>query len=158
MNRPAFAEFQPALRDNVTGSTRWRISIMHRLPSQYSVTRFRLAAFLLLAKWVMFVVALAGLSLALACSNRTMTHFALVVLGLVLPVTIVQWLIAGHARCPLCIGHPLARKACVIHRDTRRLLGSYRLRVAMAVIFKGRFRCPYCGERTAVMVRQRRQG
>ena len=53
-------------------------------------------------------------------------------------------------------GHPLAHKACVMHRNTRRLFGSYRLRVAMAVVFLGWFRCPYCGEPTAIAVRHRR--
>ena len=29
-------------------------------------------------------------------------------------------------------------------------MGSHRLRVALAILFKNRFRCPYCNETTAL--------
>jgi len=131
---------------------------MHRLPNQYSVTRFRLAALLLLVKWLLVMAAAAVLCNSLCVGNCDLTLLAVGLLGLAVATTLVQWLVAGRVRCPLCIGHPLSHRACATHRETRRLFGSYRLRVAMAVIFKGRFRCPYCAEFTVIAVRRRRQG
>ena len=129
---------------------------MHHLPNQYAVTRFRFAAWLLLGKWSLIVGSAAVLPYSLCVADRDLTHLAIGLIGLAVLVTVVQWLIAARARCPLCIGHPLAHKACATHRGTRRLFGSYRLWVAMTVIFAGWFRCPYCGEPTAISVRRHR--
>ena len=131
---------------------------MHRLPSQYSVTRFRFAALLLLTKVLLFVGSAAVLAHALWVGDRQLTHLGVGLLCLVLPVAIAQWLVAGRARCPLCVGHPLAHSGCIPYRGTRRLFGSYRLRIALSILMKNRFRCPYCGESTLVAVRIRRDG
>ena len=128
---------------------------MHHLPTQHAVIRFRLAALLLLIKWLLFTGSAAVLAYSAWLGSRPLAQVAVGMVGLVVPVMFAQWLSATRARCPLCIGHPLAHRACATHRDTRRLFGSYRARVAMTVIFRGRFRCPYCGESAAVAVRQR---
>ena len=128
---------------------------MHRLPNSYSVTRFRAAAMLMLGKWLLLAVAAAVLGYSLWVADRDLTHLSIGLVVLAVPLTVGQWLFASRARCPLCIGHPLVRKGCMMHRNTRRLLGSYRLHVAMAVVFQGSFRCPYCGESTAIAVRRR---
>jgi len=129
---------------------------MHRLPNRYSVTRFRFAAALLLGKWLLVAGSVALLGYALWVASRDLTDLAVALMGLAVLVMFAEWLVAARARCPLCIGFPLAHNTCATHRDSRRLLGSYRLRVAMAVVFQGWFRCPYCGEPTVVAVRRRR--
>jgi len=128
---------------------------MHRLPNKYSVTRFRFAAWLLLGKWLLVAGSAVLLGYSLWVVNRDLTDLAVALMGLAVLVMLAQWLVAVRARCPLCIGFPLAHNACVTHRDSRRLFGSYRLRVAMSVVFQGWFRCPYCGESTVVAVRHR---
>ena len=129
---------------------------MHRLPNKYSVTRFRFAALLLLGKWSLIAGSAAVLGYSLWGANRDLTYLAIGLMGLAVLVTLALWLIASRAHCPLCIGQPLAHKTCVTHRDTRRLFGSYRLRVALCVVFQGWFRCPFCGESTAIEVRHHR--
>ena len=64
--------------------------------------------------------------------------------------------LAAKTRCPLCLTPVLATKGCSKHRNARTLLGSHRLRVAMSVLFKGRFYCPYCHEPSVLEVRQKR--
>ncbi len=130
---------------------------MHRLPHEQSLSRYRIAASLLLLKWLMIPGALGYLVYALAVHKQEQVHLALGALGLVLGLLIFQWVIAARCRCPLCLGPPLARKACVKHRTATRLFGSYRLRVAHSIMWKGYFRCPYCGESTLMEVRQRRR-
>ncbi|MEI6654816.1 MAG: hypothetical protein WCP45_08615 [Verrucomicrobiota bacterium] len=128
---------------------------MHSLPNQESVTRFRWVASLLLFNRLLIFVALVLLFYSLAITDRELTHRSLALVAVSVLVTLIQMIAASRARCPLCIGLPFRRNACVKHRDARRALGSYRLRVALAVIFRGQFRCPYCGEATAIRTRQR---
>jgi DNA-directed RNA polymerase subunit RPC12/RpoP len=64
-------------------------------------------------------------------------------------------LMGGRIRCPLCMVPPLQSRGCARHRTAEKTLGSYRLRVAKSILLAGSFRCPYCGEPTAMQVRQR---
>jgi hypothetical protein len=41
------------------------------------------------------------------------------------------------------------------HPKARSVMGSHRLRVALAILFKNRFRCPYCNESTEMEIRER---
>jgi predicted RNA-binding Zn-ribbon protein involved in translation (DUF1610 family) len=58
-------------------------------------------------------------------------------------------------KCPLCRSGPMTPKRCAKHRDARKFLGSYRLRVAATVLTINRFRCPYCGESTLCRVKKK---
>lgn len=128
---------------------------MHRLSHEGSVLRFRLAAALLLLKWLLIPGSFAFLGYTLLLGHPELVHTALGVLAFTVVLAIIQWLLASKCRCPLCIGLPLSRNGTVKHRNARRLFGSYRLRVAISVFLKGYFRCPYCGEPTAMEVRER---
>lgn len=130
---------------------------MHRLPHEEYLSRYRLAAGLLLLKWMMIPASFGFLGYALFHGQRDAVHLALGLLGLTVALFIFQWLLAARCRCPLCLGLPLAHKACSKHRNATRLFGSYRLRVAHSIAWKGFFRCPYCGESTAMEVRQHRR-
>ena len=63
-------------------------------------------------------------------------------------------LVGSWVKCPLCMMPPLQKRGCAKHRTARTLLGSHRLQVALSVIFRGYFRCPYCGEPTTMEVRE----
>ena len=69
-------------------------------------------------------------------------------------LVLTQWISASRTGCPLCMTPVLAPKTCMKHRRARAFLGSHRLRVAMAILFKSRFRCPYCNETTSLAVRE----
>ena len=43
--------------------------------------------------------------------------------------------------------------ACSKHRDAKKLMGSHRLRVALAIVCKNQFRCPYGNESTTLELR-----
>ena len=128
---------------------------MHRLPSQSSVIRFRLAAVLLLVKWAVFVAALGLLGYSILLHETQLTYVGLGLLGMALLAALVQWIVAARARCPLCLVPSFSSKQCSKNRKARHVIGSYRLYVALAVIFRGYFHCPYCGEPTSIEVRQR---
>lgn len=126
---------------------------MHHLPNQYAVNRFRCAALLLLGKWALVIGSAGILAYSLCVANYEFTQLAVGLIWLAVCVGVVQRLLAGRARCPLCIGHPLMHGACSTHRSIRPLFGSHQMRVAIAVVFRGWFRCPYCGEPTVIEAR-----
>ena len=129
---------------------------MHRLPNQQAVSRFRLAALLMLCNRLLIVSLPILLVYSLIIAELNLTHFSLALVGVSVLLTIILWVLVARLRCPLCIGLPLAISGSVKSRLARRLLGSYRLRVATSILMKGHFRCPYCGEFTSVEVRRRR--
>lgn len=129
---------------------------MHRFPSKSTIHRFRLVALLLCLRCLAVPVIAGILIYSFIHTDPYLTILALG-LGLVcVLMSIMQWLLAGRARCPLCMTSVLARRGCAKHRSARTLLGSYRLRVALAILFRGAFHCPYCHEPSAMEVRERR--
>lgn len=122
------------------------------------VFRFRFAALVLCTKCLLALTSIGVLIYSLVFSDFELTVVGLGLGGLAIFSTIVQWIISARTKCPLCLTPVLAHKSCSKHRRARRFLGSHRLRVALAVIFRGSFVCPYCNEPTAVEVRTKRQG
>jgi hypothetical protein len=90
-------------------------------------------------------------------SNARLAWTGLAMTLLCVVLIFVQWIVAARANCPLCITPVMASKGCARHRRAKSFLGNYQLRVALAVLFTGSFRCPYCGEPTILEVRQRRE-
>ena len=130
---------------------------MHRLPSTQSICHFRLAAVLLCVKCLALPIALGALILFLITGNHSIARFSVGLVLLALLAAFLQWLIAARTPCPLCMTPVLAKKHCVTHRHARTFLGSYRLRVAVAIILRNSFHCPYCHEPTAMEVRDRKR-
>lgn len=131
---------------------------MHHPRSISDARRLRIASLLLLANRMLIAVAIALLLASLLSNDSFLT-----ILGVVLMVTgilllVAQWVAALHAGCPLCRTPVLAPMRCMKHRNAKRLLGSYPLRVALAILFTERFRCPYCNEPTAMEVREKLRG
>lgn len=130
---------------------------MHRLHSKGAITRMRFAAFLLCVKCVIFPAAATTLIYALLFQEELLLMIAAGTFLLGGLVVIAQWIISQRTQCPLCMTPVLAKKGCTKHRSARSFLGSHRLRVALAILLKGSFRCPYCNEPTLLEVRDRSQ-
>ena len=127
---------------------------MYRLPNHFSVRRFRISSWLFLLKWLLVLAGVGFLVWAMVSSDfrsaliSTSLFFAALLIGL------LHCLISHGAFCPLCHARPIGTGICAKHRSARRMLGSHRLRVAGSIILNGYFRCPYCGEFTAVKSRR----
>jgi hypothetical protein len=128
---------------------------MHSLPNQSVVRRFRLAAVLLLLKWIFLTAALAVFGYSMILDKREMMLIGIISMAVGVFVSLAHWTVAGRARCPLCFVPSFSHQQCAKSRKALHFLGSYRLIVSLAVLFKGRYRCPYCGEPTAIAVNQR---
>lgn len=126
---------------------------MHRLPSRYTVTRFKVASWLMVLLSILLLATPGVLLHSLVTSNTNLASLALGLMAGTVAVGVMQWIVAARARCPLCHAKSIARNGCSKHRNARALFGSYRLRVATSIIFQNKFRCPYCGESTAAKAR-----
>ena len=129
---------------------------MHRFPSKSIIIRFRFAAILLCLGWLMIPAVAGTLSYSIMTDDPGLTKIGIALLALTILIMILQCLIASRTRCPLCMTPVLASKRCSKHRHARTFLGSHRLRVAFAILFKNAFKCPYCNEASAMEVRNRR--
>jgi hypothetical protein len=128
---------------------------MHRFRSKSIINRFRLVSMLVCLKFLLLPAAIALIITSVARSDIRLVILALWLGGAAFLLIIVQWITAARTRCPLCMTPVLAKKGCSKHRHSRKLFGSYRLRVATSVLTKGRFTCPYCNEPSSMEVRHR---
>jgi len=115
-----------------------------------------MAAMLLLSNRLLVIGLPVFLVYSLIIVDHDLTHVGLAMMGVSVLLAIFLWALVNRLRCPLCLGLPLAISGSVKNRRALPLLGSYRFRVAVTILTKGHFRCPYCGEFTSVEVRRRR--
>jgi hypothetical protein len=128
---------------------------MHYLHSAKSLLAFRLGILGLCLLGLDLLAILVVGPVGLILGDPKLLRWTLFGL-LALPVTGLFYLFFGwRARCPLCMNPVLVLRACQKHRNASTLAGSHRLRVATSALFAGRFTCPYCGERTRLVVRDR---
>jgi hypothetical protein len=139
--------------DSVSVGRQSHPSPMHRLRSKSAIHRFRFAAVLLCAKCLLVPITAILLLYSVFINDRELILIGMGLILLIALVVILQWLIAARTGCPLCLTPVLAKKGCMKHRHARSVLGSHRLRVAIAILFKNSFRCPYCNEPTVLEVR-----
>lgn len=128
---------------------------VHRPRSAHAVFVLRRSGYLLLLALLAVVASNAFLIVALYLNDRSLVIKALPTLvgsGLFF---IIAHLLAAAARCPLCTNRVLHSSRCQRNRHARPLLGSYRLRVVRDIVLFNRFRCPYCGELTECVPRER---
>lgn len=130
---------------------------MHRLPSKHSIRRLRLAAILLSSGYLLCPVAACLLAQFFITDDRRIAETGIGLIVLTFVLVILQWCVATRANCPLCLTPVLATKGCAKHRQARSFLGSHRLRVALDILFRNSFRCPYCDESTTLRVRPRKR-
>ncbi|NJM38426.1 MAG: hypothetical protein HC845_11525 [Akkermansiaceae bacterium] len=128
---------------------------MHRFPSQSVINRLKLAALFMCLQWLLVPAAIAILVYSLFHRLEHLTLVAFSLAGFAVLAGMFRWIFASRARCPLCMTPVLINKRCSKHRNAKSLFGSYGLRAALAITFKGHFRCPYCNEPSALQVRER---
>lgn len=128
---------------------------MHHPRSQSAALRLRFASLLLLGNRLLIFPAIGILVVSFFANDRDLSIFGSILMIVSVFLLFAQWIVASRAGCPLCRTPVLASLGCVKHRKAKRLLGSYPLRVALAITFKEQFRCPYCNEPTGMEVKER---
>ncbi|NNM27929.1 MAG: hypothetical protein HKO57_00280 [Akkermansiaceae bacterium] len=110
-------------------------------------------AFILLVVNIGILVPLVAYAVLEQDRQLLMIALGQIILGIAL---LIAYRVAGaSARCSLCACPVMLSQSCSRNRNAKRLLGSYRTRVATAIVLTGKFTCPYCGEATLCVPRQR---
>lgn len=126
---------------------------MHHPRHAHTIRSLRITALLLCLKRLVIAGVLIVLITSFITADRQLAIVGLGLVGLVVLLALLQWISASGARCSLCMMPVLSRKGCSTHRHAKPLLGSRRLRVALSILLKGSFRCPYCNEPTILRLK-----
>lgn len=130
-------------------------SSMHRLSSHYILKRFKVASLFFLLVFLLLPFTIVFFLYGLYANDAAWMRYAGIALVSSLLFKVLSVLMAGRVKCPLCMAAPLTNLGCAKHSSAQTLFGSHKLAVATSVLFEGKFRCPYCGETTAMQVRDR---
>lgn len=110
---------------------------------------------MLVCQWLVWLGAVGALILANIRGNHDLAVYGAFGLLFGILMLVATWLLASRANCPLCMMPVLGKKDCAKHNKARTAFGSHRIRVAISILCKNSFICPYCLESTAVKVRDK---
>jgi hypothetical protein len=127
---------------------------MHKLPNKSSIIRFRVAAALICLRTLLIIATVTVYAWAFATHDRQLAMIGLWLAGAVVLLFLIRQAIAESCKCPLCRVAVLSPKGCSKNTKAKSFIGSYRLRVALQILIKNCFRCPYCNESTEVVSRR----
>lgn len=113
----------------------------------------RFAALLVCVQCILLPVTFGGLVYVFISKNERVALYVLALIPVTVIVVILQIIVSTRTNCPLCLTPVLGFKSCNKHKKSRTLFGSFKLRVALGIIFLNSFRCPYCNESSMLKVR-----
>ena len=128
---------------------------MHHPRSISASRRLRLASFLLLGNRLLILPAIGILLVSFYASDQQLVIYGSILVVISFLLILDQWITASRAGCPLRRTPVLSPLGTIKHGKAKLFLGSYPLRVALAITFKEQLRCPYCNEPTVMEVRER---
>lgn len=120
---------------------------MHHQRSAYSLRRIRRVAYHFLLNVVLGIIAISAVVYSVYYQNETWLYASLGGVVFWLISSVFFYIKGAGVRCSLCMTPLWLGRKCQKHKNVKPALGvSYRLGMATAVVFKGHYRCPYCGE------------
>jgi hypothetical protein len=126
---------------------------MHRFRSPATIRRMRVTAFALTVTALLLPFSIITLVVSCALNHQEMMVGGTYLLSSTILMIAVQWFCARRTHCPLCMASVMAKNGCSRHRRAKTLFGSHRLRVAVAILTINRFTCPYCNEKSLLVLR-----
>lgn len=121
---------------------------MHRQFSQSTIWSLRLGSLHFIANIFSIIVGMILLvaGTAMRLDLYTLAGFVMLAVGI---LSILLFKICSAAMtCPVCVSRIWANTGCRKHKKSEKSLGlSYRLNIALKVLTRQPYRCPYCAER-----------
>lgn len=127
---------------------------MHKLPNKSMVMRYRLVAILICLKWLLIVSLIGIFAYSFFIKDRDLIIIGIKLAAVAGILFLVRALYSSTCKCPLCRVPMLSGQSCSRNIKAKTFLGSYRLRVALDILFLNKFRCPYCNEPTEMISRR----
>jgi hypothetical protein len=105
-------------------------------------------------KWLLLIALIGILCYSFFIKDRELIIIGIKLAAVASIVFLIRVLYAPSCQCPLCRVPLLSGQSCSKSTKAKTFLGSYRLRVALEILFLNRFRCPYCNEPTEMKSRR----
>ena len=128
---------------------------MHRFRTVKEATGFLISSICLCLSFVLLLAGIGSFIGAFVTGDARWQMVGLWFAGFALICWLAYRVVAGGYNCPLCMNPLLLRKICNRNHRAKTFFKSYRMRIAIAAIFKGEIRCSYCGEVTRCEGRQK---
>lgn len=120
---------------------------MHHQRSKHALRLLRRGAYHYMLNGLLGLAALGAVVHSVIHQDEMGLYVGLGLMALWLLSMGVFFLKGAALRCSLCMAPLWSNRKCQKHRKVKPVLGvSYRLGIAASVVFKGAYRCPYCGE------------
>lgn len=120
---------------------------MHRQKSKRSLRQLKLIAMCYFVTLAAAACAICFVAAGLLQDNRQILWIGAGAFALFLLFVIIFFFQSLCWQCPLCMGRLWLKSGARRHRNTKKAFGiSYRLELAISIIFKSKYRCLYCGE------------
>ena len=128
---------------------------MHQQRSKSTLNGLQLRAYLFLISITFITTSLLLLVVYLIILSELLIVYTTILFTIGISSAALSVILSFSWKCPLCIGAVWKKMACRRNKNAIKALGiSYRLGVALAVVFRRPYRCPYCGEKfSSVKVR-----
>ena len=120
---------------------------MHRQSSTRALKLLRFGALHFLFNFLLLPTAVVLMMIWLVLGNREWLLIGSITVAVLILSVIMFFLIHRMWQCPLCMGRIWIRQGCRRHQKAVTAFGmSCRLGVALSVVKKQSYRCPYCGD------------
>lgn len=120
---------------------------MHHQRSSHSLRLLRRGAYHFLFNVVLGISAVCAIGYSVYHNNEIWLYMSLGLLAFWLISLFTFFIKASNLRCSLCMSPLWLSRKCQRPKNVKPALGiSYRLGLALAVVFKGNYSCHYCGE------------
>lgn len=120
---------------------------MHHQRSKYALRQLQIGACHVMLHILLGAVAFGSLAYTAFRHDERGVYISLGLVALWVVSCLVFFFKASGTRCSLCMTPLWVGRKCQKHRNAKPAFGvSYRLELAISLLFKDRYRCPYCGE------------
>ena len=119
---------------------------MHHIQKKFRARSYRRASYLFIAASLSLLTTVGFVAYAFFYSSQDNFMIISILIGATAFFWVLSMIASGNCRCQLCQTSNMRSLKCSRHKNAKRLLGSYRLRVSTSIFFTNSFRCPYCGE------------
>lgn len=127
---------------------------MHSVSSQSVLIRFKITSLILLLLFLMLPIVIGSLLYGFYAHDIAWLKNAGICAVACVFLKVLALMLGERLKCSLCMSAPLGNLGRAKHRSAQSFCGSYRVVVSTSILFKGKFRCPYCGEMTGMRVRE----
>lgn len=119
---------------------------MHQVRNEYRAKSLYRSSCLLILLWLLTPAIFGAAGYAYLEKNQISLIILAGTVGLYLLTYLSFTISSSNCQCQLCQAKTMRSLKCTRNKKAKKTLGSYRLNMALSIVFRGHFLCQYCGE------------